>query len=343
MKKLMNTLFVTSPDAYIGKQGDALLIKQKKQKPQRIPLLNLDSIVCFGKAGISAYAMNACARENIPISLISPWGRFLARVHGPASGNVLVRREQFRRADDLAQATELARSTVGAKLTNTRVVLLRASRETADSARAEALADVAAYCKRALEDCLKASSLETLRGIEGDCARRYFSVFNAMIKMPGEDFLYIRRSRRPPTDRINALLSFAYSLLTHECSSALQSLGLDPAVGYLHGDRPGRLSLALDLVEEFRAWWADRLVLALINREELKAGDFIESESGAVLLTDAGRKTFFNAWRRRKEEIITHPVLEEKVSIGLLPYTQALLLSRHLRGDIDYYPPFIGR
>lgn len=343
MKKLMNTLFITSEDAYIGKQGDALTIRQKDQPPQRIPLLNIESIVCFNSAGMSGWAMHACARESVPVSFVSPWGKYLARVLGPESGNVLVRREQYRRADDPAALLELAKSSVGAKLANSRTVLLRAARQCIEPKKQDSLKNVAAYFQSALNDSLKAEDADTLRGIEGDCARRYFSVFNHMLKVGGSAFHYKKRSRRPPTDRINALLSFAYSMLTHECASALQALGLDPAVGYLHGDRPGRLSLALDLAEEFRAWWTDRLVLSLINKGQLKETDFDVTDSGAVLISDGGRKAFFKAWRNRKEDEILHPVLEERIAIGLLPYAQALLLSRHFRGDLPFYPPFLGK
>ena len=343
MKRLLNALFVSTQGAYIGKERDALVVSVNRKPVNKIPVLNLASVLCFGRVSISPQAMHMCAESNVAVSFFGFGGRFLARVQGPVSGNVLLRREQYRRADDPEASAGIARSVLAAKLHNSRAILLRAARETDDSEGAEALRKAAARLKTCLGQLEGALNMDTARGIEGEAARTYFSVFSRMMTGDAADFEFSRRSRHPPLDPVNALMSFLYSLLAHECAGALDAVGLDPAVGFLHRDRPGRPGLALDLMEEFRAPIADRLVLTLINRRQIAASDFTETESGAVLMDAAARKNVLTAWRDRKEEGITHPFLGERMHIGWLPHVQALLLSRFLRGDLDAYPPFVWK
>lgn len=343
MKKHLNTLFVTTDGAWLKKDGQAVVVRIEQETRLRLPLHNLDGIVCMGHISCTPELMGACARAGVTISFLTPYGGFLAAVNGFSPGNVLLRREQYRRADDPAATLEIARHFVAAKIANSRSVLLRAAR---DSKRADATAALQQTARRMAFDvelARRAITLDSLRGTEGESANTYFGVFNHMLSANTQGFEFAGRSRRPPLDRINALLSFLYSMLTHDARSACEATGLDAAVGMLHRDRPGRPGLALDLIEEFRAFIADRLALSLINRRQIQAKDFDVTESGAVLLRDKPRKEVLAAFQKRKQDVITHPFLEEKTTIGLLLHLQARLLARHLRGDLDAYPPFLWR
>lgn len=343
MKQHLNTLFVTTQGAYLRKDGRAVAVRIEKETRLRVPLHNLDGIVGFGRVSMSPALMGACAEAGVSISFLKENGRFLAAVNGFTAGNVLLRREQYRIADDADRCVNIARSAVSGKIANCRTVLRRAARDCSDQVKISELNRIADKLTASLNEITHATELNVLRGLEGDAATLYFSAFNAMVSPSAKDFVYTKRSRRPPLDPINALLSFAYTLLTHDVRSACEATGLDSQVGFLHRDRPGRPGLALDLMEEFRPFLADRMVLSLINRQQIQANDFVQRESGAVYLTDAGRKTFLTAWQQRKQETITHPFLNEKTTVGLLTHLQARLLSRHLRKDLDTYPPFIWK
>jgi len=343
MKRHLNTLFVTTQGTYLAKEGQAVAVRVEKKTRLRVPLLNLDGIVCFGRVGCSPNLMAACAEANVTISFLSEYGRFRAAVVGYSPGNVLLRREQYRQADDLEAAVAIARNSIAAKIANCRSVLLRGARDTNDSLRKKALQDAARVMARQLDDARQVNSLERLRGIEGDAASTYFGIFSQLINVSEPEFRFMKRSRRPPLDRTNALLSFIYSMLAHDARSACEATGLDAAVGFLHRDRPGRPGLALDLIEEFRPFLADRLVLSLINRRQVTASGFSVSESGAVMMDDKTRKTVLTTYQKRKQDVILHPFLDEKTSIGLLLHLQARLLARNLRGDLDAYPPFIWK
>jgi CRISP-associated protein Cas1 len=343
MKRLLNTLYVTTQGSYLHREGETVEVTQNGESKLRVPIHTLQSIVCFGQVSMSPPLMGLCAERQVMVSFMSMNGRFLARVEGPVSGNVKLRREQYRRADDQNLATCLAQAVVTAKINNCRVVLQRALREHPD---AEGAADLAGSIEH-LSDQIKAleavQTLDSLRGVEGEAARNYFAVFNHLIFAQKEEFFFHERSRRPPLDNMNALLSFLYTMLSHDVTSALESVGLDPAVGFLHRDRPGRPGLALDIMEEFRPYLADRLALSLVNLKQINGAGFKRTEIGAVAMDDATRKAVIVAYQNRKQEEITHPFLNEKMAIGLLPYAQALLLARHLRGDMDGYPPFLWR
>lgn len=343
MKKLLNTVYLLTPDAYLSLDGENLVIHPDAGGEKRVPLHNLEGIIAFGAKGASPALLGKCAEYGISFCFLSRSGRFLARTVGGVSGNVLLRREQYRRADDDGQSLKLARNFIAGKLFNSRYVLERAIRDHALRLDAEKLRSKSEFLSGSIKAAIEAADMDTLRGIEGEAAQVYFSVFNELILQQNEDFEFTGRSRRPPLDRVNALLSFAYSISTSMCTSALECVGLDPYVGFMHTDRPGRCSLALDLVEEFRAMMCDRFVLMLINKRIISPDHFEKREDGAVLLNEEGRKVFFTQWQGRKKEAVTHPFLKEKVEWGLLPYTQALLLARYLRGDIDEYPPLLWK
>lgn len=340
MRQHLNTLFVTREGAYLAKDGAAVDVRQEGRSLLRVPLHNLDGIVALGyDIGASAHLMAACAEAGVTLSFCTPNGHFLAAVQGFTSGNVLLRRAQYRIADDPSASTVIARSMIAAKLANTRTALQRAVR---DHGSTPAIETATVTLARSATAVMQAQNLDTLRGIEGDAAGVYFAVFGGLIKVDGFP-PFTGRLRRPPPDPVNALLSFFYSLLAHDCRSALESVGLDAAVGFLHRDRPGRPSLALDLMEEFRPVLADRAALTLLNRRQLSPSDFRTDELGAVELRDEARKTALTTWQERKRDEITHPFLEEKTTIGLLPFLQARLLARYLRGDLDAYPAFLWR
>lgn len=343
MKRHLNTLFVTTQGTYLAKDGQAVAVRENKTTRLRVPLLNLDGIVCFGRVGCSPILMAACAEANVTISCLSEYGRFQAAVVGFSPGNVLLRREQYRKTDDPPAAVAIARNSIAAKIANCRSVLLRGARDTTDAARQQELQGASRAMARQLEDARQTESLDRLRGIEGDAAATYFGVFSQLINVDDPEFRFVGRSRRPPLDRVNALLSFLYSMLTHDARSACEAAGLDAAVGFLHRDRPGRPGLALDLIEEFRPFLADRLALSLINRRQVTARDFTISESGAVLMDDKARKTVLTAYQKRKQDTLLHPFINENTSVGLLVHLQARLLARHLRGDLDAYPPFVWK
>ena len=343
MKRLLNTLFVTSEDVYLSLDGENVVANREKTVLARYPLHTLQSIISFSYAGASPALMGVCARYGIGLAFCSPRGRFLARIGGSAQGNVLLRRMQYRMADDPFQSCRIARNMIFGKVCNARWSVERTRRDHALRIDGERFSAVSEQMQGLLPQILAETSLESLRGLEGAGANMYFSVLDDMILQGKEQFFFKERSRRPPRDPFNALLSFAYSLLEHDCASALESVGLDAYVGYLHRDRPGRESLALDLMEELRPCFADRFVLTLVNNRVLKPVDFLVQESGAVFLTDAARKTFLQKWQERKKETITHPFLEEKVPWGLVPYVQSLLLARYLREDVEGYPPFLWK
>ena len=343
MKQLLNTLFVTSEDIYLSLEGENVLANREKEVIARYPLHTLQTIVSFSYSGASPALMGACAQRGIGLAFCTPRGRFLARVCGESSGNVLLRREQCRIADDSQRSCEIARNMIFGKLSNGASSIQRTLRDHAPRVADCGLEDAARKVKELLPLVLEVSDLEALRGLEGVGAAAYFGVFDHLLLNRKEDFFFHGRNRRPPLDRVNAMLSFAYSLLAHDCASALESVGLDAYVGFLHRDRPGRESLALDLMEELRPCMADRFVLTLVNNRVVKPEDFQVQDSGAVLLTDEGRKKFLKAWQERKRDILTHPYLNEKMSWGLIPYVQALLLARYIRGDLDAYPPFLWK
>lgn len=343
MKRLLNTLYVTTQGAYLSKEGETVLVRVDGETKLQVPIHNLDGIVCFGPVSCSPPLMGLCAARNVAISFLSERGRFLARVEGPVSGNVLLRREQYRKADDKEAAADLARAVVVAKIANSRTVLMRASRDHPEHLGAEELIEAEQHLVQLIQELDSPQLLDSVRGREGEAARRYFSCFDYLITSQREDFFFQQRSRRPPLDNMNALLSFLYTLLVHDVSSALEGVGLDPAVGYLHRDRPGRPGLSLDIMEEFRPFLVDRLALSLVNRHQIKGKGFTKTETGAVHMDDDTRKEVLIAYQKRKQDEILHPFMGEKVSLGLLPHVQALLLSRYLRGDLDGYPPFFWK
>ncbi len=343
MKKHLNTLFVTTQGAYLAKDGETVAVRIEREVKLRLPVHTLDSIVCFGNVGCSPFLMGFCAERDVTISFLTENGRFLARVQGPVSGNVLLRREQYRRADDLDFSAKVAGACVTGKVANCRTVLQRGLRDhgekLADSQAVQDGVDRLSATLRRLQGNL---DLDEIRGVEGDAAHVYFGVFDHLVIRNKEDFFFHQRNRRPPLDRMNCLLSFLYTLVMHDIRSALECTGLDPAVGYLHRDRPGRPGLALDMMEEFRPM-ADRLALSMINLGQLKAGGFTISDGGGVRMDDAARKTLLVTYQKRKQDVMTHPFLEEKMPLGLFFHTQALLFARFLRGDLDGYPPVIWR
>ncbi|MEI6808465.1 MAG: type I-C CRISPR-associated endonuclease Cas1c [bacterium] len=343
MKKLLNTLFVTTQSAYLCHEGESVLVRVDKETKLRLPIHTLGGIVCFGQVSCSPSLMELCGERNVLISFLSEQGRFFARVHGPVSGNVLLRREQYRRSDDPKARAAISRSIVLGKIANCRTVLQRSVRDHAGP-EGNPQVDAAVAKLGNLIDGLKEDvPVDVLRGKEGEAANTYFEVFDHMITAQKEDFFFRGRSRRPPMDNMNALLSFIYTILAHDASAALEAVGLDPQVGLLHTDRPGRPGLALDLMEEFRAFLADRLALSLVNLRQVQGKGFSRTESGAVTMDDDTRKALLVAYQKRKQEEIRHPFLDENVQIGLLLHVQAMLLARHLRGDLDGYPPFIWK
>jgi CRISP-associated protein Cas1 len=343
MKRLLNTLFVMTQNSYLRKEGETIVVRVGDETRLRVPVLAIGSIVCFGDVLISPSLMGHCAQKGVTISFLSLYGRFLARVMGPTSGNVLLRREQYRVSEDPRRSALIARTIIAAKIANCRTVLQRALRDHGEAVATDAVHGVCEALKRSMDEALGETDLDRLRGIEGDAARAYFSVFNELIRAQKADFTFADRNRRPPLDRVNCLLSFIYVMTYHDLRSALETTGLDPAVGFLHRDRPGRMSLALDIMEEFRPFVADRLVLSLINLKQVDAKCFEVSASGAVLLNDKGRKIVVAEYQKRKQESLKHPFIGEEMHIGIAIHSQALLLARHIRGDLDAYPAFFWK
>jgi len=343
MKKHLNTLFVTTQGAYLSKEGETVLVRVERETRLRVPIHTIGGIVCFGNITCSPFLMGFCAERDVAVSFLTERGRFLARVQGPVSGNVLLRREQYRRADDMTISAQMARSMLIGKLGNCRTVLQRALRDHSAKLNSEEVKEASKRLGHSLGQLQSDLPLNSLRGIEGDAAHTYFSAFDHLIVSQKDDFIFRERNRRPPLDYVNCLLSFLYTLVLHDVRSALESVGLDPAVGFLHRDRPGRPGLALDMMEEFRPFLADRLALSLINLNQVRAKGFTQMESGAVLMNDDTRKIVLVAYQKRKQDNIFHPFLGEKITIGLLFHMQALLLARCIRGDLDGYPTFIWK
>ena len=343
MKKLLNTVYINSPDRYLSLDGENVVVNENGNEIGRVPLHNIERIMTFGYTGASPALMGKCAENGIELVFMKESGRFLARVEGELKGNVLLRREQYRIADNPERSLETARYMIAAKLYNAGWSLERTIRDHAMRIDVDKFRKKSFFLRDACKKAICAQNIDTLRGIEGECASVYFSVFNEMILQQKEDFFFGTRSKRPPLDNVNAMLSFSYSLATGMCASALEAVGLDPYVGFMHTDRPGRKSMALDLVEEFRVLMCDRFVLSAINKRLITKDDFVTMEDGAVTLTDDGRKKFIGVWQKRKYDEIKHPFLNEKVEWGMLPYVQAMLLSRYIRGDLDCYPPFMWK
>ena len=343
MKKLLNTLFVTTQGAYLFKEGETVAVKIDGEVSLRLPVHTLGGIVCFGQVSCSPYLMGFCAESGVSVSFLKENGRFLAKVQGPVSGNVLLRREQYRRADELKHSASIAHTVLTGKIANCRTVLQRALRDHSDKIDAEAVSKASQRLAGYLGRLSAELTLDELRGLEGESASTYFSAFDHLIISQKDNFQFHIRNRRPPLDNVNCLLSFLYTLVMHDARSALETVGLDPAVGFLHRDRPGRHGLALDLMEEFRPFFADRLALSLINLCQVQDRGFQKKESGAVLMDDETRKSVLVAYQKRKQSEIMHPFLKEKVTIGILFHVQALLMARYLRGDMDSYPPFIWK
>ena len=343
MKKLLNTLYVTTQGAYLAKDGECVAVRVENQVKLRVPIHTLGGIVCFGQVGCSPFLMGFAAERGLGFSFLTMNGRFLARVQGPVSGNVLLRREQYRRADCQEISAEVAGAIVSAKIINARRVLQRMLRDHGTKVDSTALEKEVGHLRQCLQRLQRPLSLNVVRGIEGEAANGYFSVFDHLILSEEHEFCFNRRTRRPPLNRVNCLLSFIYTLLAHDVRSALETVGLDSAVGFLHRDRPGRHGLALDIMEEFRAAIGDRLALSLINLGQLKKKDFEVMETGAVKMSDDARKTLLVAYQKRKQDEILHPFLNERIPLGLVYHIQAMLMARWLRGDLDGYPPFVWR
>lgn len=343
MRKLLNTLYVISPNAYLSLDGENVVILKNDSEAARLPLHNLESIITFGYTGASPALMGACAKQNISLSFMTQSDRFLARVVGEVRGNVTLRKSQYAISADNDQSTQLAKNFILGKLFNSRWVIERGTRDYAMRLDVEKLKHASQGIFDSLKLVQQSQNLDQLRGFEGQAATLYFNVLDDLVLQQKKDFYFKGRNKRPPLDNVNALLSFVYTLLAHDVAAALETVGLDPYVGFLHRDRPGRISLALDLMEEFRSVYADRFVISLINKREINGTGFTKKENGVVLMDDDTRKAVLSAWQTKKQEVITHPFLGEKIEWGLAPYVQAMLLTRFIRGDIDQYPPFMWK
>lgn len=341
MRKLLNTLYITNPDATLGRDGENIVVRVNGQEVGRRPIHILEQIICFHYTGMNGALLKLCAQHHVTVSFLTPHGDFAGTFCGPTTGNVLLRREQYRIADCEERKLPVVQNFITAKIVNSYKILQRTLRDHGESVNRTILESAIAKLQTSAKSVQASENIDTLRGLEGESAKTYFAAFDEMILQQKSDFYFHGRNRRPPRDDTNALLSFAYSLLATECQSALEIVGLDPYVGLFHTDRPGRASLALDLMEELRAYRADRFVLSLINRKQITAKDFLQQQEGqGVYLTDEGRKKVIEEWQKRKFDTIEHPFLQEKVEIGLLPYVQAMLMARFIRGDLDGYPPF---
>lgn len=338
MRKLLNTLYVTTPEAYLSKDGLNVVVSVEKEERFRIPIINVESIVTFGYMGASPGLMKLCADNNVSLVFMTPQGRFIGRIQGATRGNVLLRKKQYSLSEDENVSLHLARLFIAGKVYNTRSVLQRYIRDNGADEDVESVIKQLDWRKNRI---LQARDIDTLRGEEGQAANSYFDVFDHLILHQKEDFPFHGRSRRPPKDEVNAMLSFVYTLIANDVAAALESVGLDPYVGFMHTLRPGRTSLALDMMEELRAYLGDRLVLTIINRKQITKKDFIRQGDESFVMTADCRKELLSSWQKRKKEMIEHPYLKEKIPIGLIPYTQALLLARYLREDLDDYPVFL--
>lgn len=343
MRKLLTTLYITLPDAYLALKGENISVIQDEKSIGRVPLHNLEAICTFGRQGASPALMAACIERDIAITFLTTNGRMRGRVIGPSNGNVTLRKTQYRISDDEKKSAEISRHFLVGKLYNSKWMLERMTRDHGLRVDVKKFKKTSDYLTESMNQLMLIDDLERLRGVEGNAASAYFSLMDDMILQQKEEFFFNGRNRRPPLDNVNALLSFIYTLLATDVGAALEAVGLDAYVGFLHRDRPGRMSLALDVMEELRSVIADRFVLSIINKKQIKGSDFVKKESGAVLLTDEARKKVFELWHNRKDEKITHPFLKEKISWGLVPHAQALLLARFIRGDLDAYPPFMWK
>jgi CRISPR-associated protein Cas1 len=343
MKRLLNTLYISNPDYYLSLDGENIVVKSKEEEIGRVPLHNIDGVVTMGFTGASPKLMGYCAEKNIALTFLSSNGRFLASVCGETKGNVTLRKEQYRISDSTEQSLNIARNMMVGKIYNSKWVLERAIRDYSLRLDTNKLKAQSNFLSNAIQNARITVDMNQLRGIEGEAASVYFSVFDDMILQQRDDFKFEKRNRRPPLDNVNALLSFSYTLLMSMCKSALETVGLDSYVGFMHTDRPGRASLALDIMEELRAVLADRFVLTIINKRIINANGFYAKENGAIVMDDDTRKTVISAWQSKKQEQIVHPFLKEKIEWGMVPYVQALLLARYIRGDLDEYPPFLWK
>lgn len=338
MRILLNTLYVTTPEAYLSKDGLNVVVSVKKNEIFRIPIHNIEQIVTFGYMGASPGLMKLCADSNVSLTFLSPQGRYISRSQGPTKGNVLLRKAQYRNSDDADYALHLCKLFIGGKIQNYRNILRRFIRDNGADEDIEEAAEELLRCKR---NAFDAMNIDSVRGIEGEAATVYFGVFSHLLLNQKDDFIFEGRNRRPPKDAVNAMLSFVYTLICNDMTTALETVGLDPYVGFMHTLRPGRVSLALDMMEELRAYMGDRLVLSLINRKQITIKDFVSQGDEGIIMTDSGRKTILTAWQNRKKEQITHPYLNERVSIGLIPHIQSMLLARFIRKELDDYPVFL--
>lgn len=340
MRKLLNTLYITTPEAYLSKDGLNVVVSVDKEERFRIPIMNVENIVTFGYMGASPGLMKLCMDNNVALSFMTPQGRFICRVQGPVKGNVLLRKKQYSLSEDENVALHLAKLFILGKVFNTRSILQRYIRDNGADEEVERVVKQLEWRKKRI---MQAENMDVLRGEEGHAANTYFDVFNHLILHQKDDFPFNGRNRRPPKDEVNAMLSFVYTLIANDVAAALESVGLDPYVGFMHTLRPGRTSLALDMMEELRAYLGDRLVLSMINRKQITKKEFIRQSDDSFVMTDSCRKELLNSWQKRKKELIEHPYLKEKIPIGLLPYAQAMLLARYLREDLDDYPVFLMR
>jgi len=343
VRKLLNTLFITQPDVYLSLDGDNIVLLKKEERLGRVPLHNLESIVAFGYTGASPALMGYCAEMDISIVFLTMNGRYLARVVGESRGNVILRKKQYRISDNEEYSALIARNFIVGKIFNNKWVIERMTRDHPMRVDVRQFKETSAQLSDLINEVMRSNDLESLRGWEGQAAVAYNKIFNQMILQQKDDFYFNLRTRRPPKDNINTMLSFAYTLLANDVASALETVGLDAYVGFLHRERPGRASLALDVMEELRGVYADKFVLNLINNRVMNNNDFLKKENGAVLMKDEARKKFLAAWQKRKQDKLTHPYLKEKIVWGLVPYAQSLLLARYLRGDLDQYPPFLWK
>lgn len=343
MRKLLNTLYVTTHASYLTKDGDNVVVKVENQERFRVPIHTLESIVCFGFMGASPSLMALCAERCVSLSFLSEQGFFLGRVTGKISGNVLLRRKQYQMADHSEVSLSISQILIAGKIVNSKTVLQRALRDHPNAVNAVSVDAAIKTLTAKQKQVFRTKNFDMLRGVEGEAAQEYFGVFDQMILSEKESFFLRGRNRRPPMDNVNALLSFVYTLLMHEVRSALESVGLDPCVGFLHTDRPGRQSLALDMMEELRPYLADRLVLSLINRKQVAPKGFIKRDAGGIIMDEETRRVVISAWQKRKQEEIVHPFMQASIPIGLLPYCQALLMARYIRGDMDNYPVFVNK
>ncbi len=343
MRKLLNTLYVTSADAYLSLDGENIVVLRNEAEVMRLPLHNLEGVVTFGYIGASPALMGACAKKNISLCFMTQSGNFRGRIVGKVRGNVTLRKAQYLISEDCEKSALMSRNFILGKVFNSKWVIERAIRDYSLRLDTDKLKKVSSNLSNSLNLVKECVDLEQLRGFEGEAASQYFSVFNDLILQQKECFYFVQRNKRPPLDNVNAMLSFVYTLLTNDVASSLETVGLDPYVGFLHRDRPGRVSLALDLMEELRSVFADRFVLSLINKRIVNASGFVKKENGAVIMDDDTRKIILSKWQERKKEELKHPYLEEKIEWGLVPYVQSMLLARCIRGDLEEYPPFLWK